>query len=905
MGWRIGVDIGGTFTDVAVLDEASGRVGIAKVSTTPRDFGAAVIEGTRTAMDEYRIAPETVTLISHATTIVTNALLESKGANVALVATRGFRDVLELRRSARADLYDLFQNAPSVLVPRRQRLEISERIDAQGAVVTPLDEAELDALVASIRGLDGVEAVAVCLVFSFLNDTHEKRIGERLRAALPDLPIFLSSEILPEIREFERTSTTAVCAYVGPVLTSYLERLETALGELDLPALHVMGSNGGVLDVASALRMPAAAVESGPAAGVIAAQRLGDQLGRANLISFDMGGTTAKASLIENGRIETTSEYEVGGQGNVGRWLHGTGHPIRVPVIDLAEVSAGGGSIAWLDPGGALRVGPASAGAEPGPACYGRGGDRPTVTDANVVLGHLSRTHLLGGQLPIDAAAAAEAVRAQVADPLGQGVMEAAAGIVSVVNHGMAEALRIVSVERGHDAREFSLAAFGGAGPVHAAALAEELDIPEVIVPPIPGGFSALGLVATDLRRDWSHTFYSPIESIELDALNRRLEELEREAETMLRGAGVPEKDRVIERAADCRYTKQAYGAHRSPRERDDHPRHPGRARPRVPRPAPSDLRPREPGRVGPDGQRAGDRDRPDAAGRVPRPPGGGVGSGHSRAGRVGAGSLVRGAGPMSDRRPVRPSRGAFRSRGGRYGKVRRECGRKRAGRPARPAHRGGDGLHRRGTARLDRRPRRAGLHPDDEERADRGRLRAETEQDRKRRERSGMSETKASPDPAGTSRGNGRTGGNGAARPAGTRTDAATFEVVKNSLYAVAEEMKVVLAKTAYSPILKVAGDYSCGVFDAAGNMVAQGPDLPIHLGLDAGRGARGGPCVGRHRSRATSSSTTTRTSEARTYRTSTSCLPRSSMAPCSDSAACARTGRMSGAPPRAATAP
>ena len=559
MGWRMGVDIGGTFTDVAVLDEASGRVGVAKVSTTPHDFGAAVIEGASAAMDEYRIDPKAVSLLSHATTIVTNALLEAKGANVALLATRGFRDVLEIRRSARADLYDLFQDAPAVLVPRRRRFEITERIDAQGEVVTGLDESELDALVEAIRGLDDVQAVAVCLMFSFLNDVHERRIGERLRAALPDLPVFLSSEVLPEIREFERMSTTAVCAYVGPVLTSYLQRLAAALADLDLPALHVMGSNGGVLDVAEALRMPAAAVESGPAAGVIAAQRLGDQIGRANLISFDMGGTTAKASLIENGRIETTSEYEVGGQGNVGRWLHGTGHPIRVPVIDLAEVSAGGGSIAWIDPGGALRVGPASAGAEPGPACYGRGGDRPTVTDANVVLGRLSRTHLLGGRLPIDASAAEAAVRTHVADPLGLGVMEAAAGIVSVVNHGMAEALRIVSVERGHDAREFSLVAFGGAGPVHAAALAEELDIPEVVIPTIPGGFSALGLVATDLRRDWSHTFYSPVESIDPKALDQRLAELERAAQAMLRDAGIPKPDRVVERAADCRYTKQAY----------------------------------------------------------------------------------------------------------------------------------------------------------------------------------------------------------------------------------------------------------------------------------------------------------------------------------------------------------
>ena len=558
MGWRIGVDIGGTFTDVAVLDEESGRAGIAKVLTTPRDFGAAVVDGIRAAMGEYGIDAASVSLVSHATTIVTNALLEGKGADVALITTEGFRDVLELRRSARADLYDLFQNAPAVLVPRRRRFEVAERIDAQGEVVAPLDEAGLDTVVERIRGLD-VEAVAVCLMFSFLNDAHERRVGERLRAALPGLPVFLSSEVLPEIREFERTSTTAVCAYVGPVLASYLDRLEAALAKLRLPSLYVMGSNGGVFDVPEALKMPAGAVESGPAAGVIAAQRMGRQLGRANLISFDMGGTTAKASLIEDGRIETTSEYEVGGEGNVGRWLHGTGHPIRVPVIDLAEVSAGGGSIAWLDPGGALRVGPQSAGAEPGPACYGQGGTRPTVTDANVVLGYLSRTHLLGGRLSIDAAASEAAIREHVADPLGLDVAEAAAGIVRVVNNSMAEALRIVSVERGHDAREFSLAAFGGAGPVHAAALAEELGIAEVIVPPIPGGFSALGLVATDLRRDYAHTFYARIDDVDLDALNRRLAELEAAARTMLENAGLPEADRSIERSADCRYTRQAY----------------------------------------------------------------------------------------------------------------------------------------------------------------------------------------------------------------------------------------------------------------------------------------------------------------------------------------------------------
>src|SRR6185369_2358571 len=386
-----------------------------------------------------------------------------KGARTALVTTRGCRDVLELRRSARASLYDLFQDAPAVLVPRHLRLEVGERVDAQGQVVVPLDPRDVDAAIDFIRRHD-VDAIAVCLLFSFLNDAHERVIGERLRAAFPDRPVFLSSEVLPEIREFERTSTTAVCAYVGPILKSYLARLEYAVTGMGLPAPWVMGSSGGVFSVSEGLRMPAMAVESGPAAGVIAAALIGRQRGLANVISFDMGGTTAKANLIERGEITTTSEYEVGGGGNVRRWLHGTGHPVRVPVIDLAEVSAGGGSIAWIDPGGVLRVGPESAGAEPGPVCYGQGGARPTVTDADLVLGYLNPVALLGGALPVDLGRARAAIEREIAKPLGLGVIEAAAGVADVVNAGMAGALRIVSVERGHDPREFTLVAFGGAG---------------------------------------------------------------------------------------------------------------------------------------------------------------------------------------------------------------------------------------------------------------------------------------------------------------------------------------------------------------------------------------------------------------------------------------------------------
>ena len=558
MAWRIGVDIGGTFTDVALVEENSGRIAVAKVLTTPPDFGAGVMQGLQEGLSRHGIAAADTALLSHATTVVTNALLEGKGADAAFVATRGFRDVLELRRSARSDLYDLFQDGPSVLIPRRRRFEITGRIGAAGEEVAPLAEDEVPALVEAIRA-SGAATVAVSLMFSFLNDSHERRLGELLRAALPGVRVFLSSEVLPEIREYERASTTAVCAYVGPLLEGYLERLGAATAAMGLPPLHVMGSSGGVLDVAECLRMPAAAVESGPAAGVVAAALVGRQLGLPNVLSFDMGGTTAKASVIVGGEVAVTAEYEVGGAGNAKRWIAGTGHPIRVPVVDLAEVSAGGGSIAWIDPGGSLKVGPHSAGAAPGPAAYGRGGTRPTVTDANIVLGYLDGASLLDGELPIDRAAAERAIAEHVAAPLGLGVPEAAARIVEVVNANMCEALRIVSVERGHDPQEFSLMAFGGAGPVHAAFLAEELAVPEVVVPPAPGAFSALGLVATDLRRDFARTLYAALDSAEPARIAAVLGAMEAEGSAMLDTAGVPPERRALQRSADCRYRRQAY----------------------------------------------------------------------------------------------------------------------------------------------------------------------------------------------------------------------------------------------------------------------------------------------------------------------------------------------------------
>jgi N-methylhydantoinase A len=558
MVWRLGVDIGGTFTDVALVEESSGRIGVAKVPTTPADLAQGVLHALASAMSRYQVAPAEVALLSHATTVVTNAILEEKGARAALITTRGFRDVLELRRSVRANLYDLFQDAPSSLIPRRRRFEITERIGADGAIVAPLRESEIDELIAALKTAR-IDAIAVSLMFSFLNPEHERRLGARLRAVLPEIPIYLSSDVLPEIKEFERTSTTAVCAYVGPILASYLARLEQATKSRALPPLYLMGSNGGILEAAEAMAMPAMAVESGPAAGVVAAALVARQTGRRNLLSFDMGGTTAKASLIRDGRYQTTPEYEVGGGSSMMRSMNGTGHPVRVPVIDLAEVSAGGGSIAWIDRAGSLRVGPKSAGAHPGPACYPNGGIEPTVTDCNLLLGYLDQGSLLGGDLPIDLAAATAAVRSRLAEPLGVDVRTAAAAVIDIVNHAMAEVLKIVSVQRGHDPRDFVLAAFGGAGPLHAAALASELGVAEVICPPIPGAFSALGLVGTDLKRDYVQTLFVTTDVADPAAVEAAFVALERKGSAMLDRAGIAAEHRRFERAVDARYPRQSY----------------------------------------------------------------------------------------------------------------------------------------------------------------------------------------------------------------------------------------------------------------------------------------------------------------------------------------------------------
>ena len=558
MGIRVGIDIGGTFTDLAFVDEETAETGVLKVASTPGDYAAGVMQALKALADDRGVSAGAISFLSHATTVVTNAILESKGARAALITTRGFRDVLEIRRQARAQLYNMFQPPPATLIPRHLRLEVSERVDAQGQVRTRLAEDELSEVIAFLENHQ-VQAVAVCLLFSFLNPGHERAIGEAVRRALPGVRVFLSSEVLPEVREYERTSTTAVCAYVAPVLEGYLNRLTRFLEQDAYPPLYLMGSGGGVSTVDEGLRMPAMFVESGPAAGVIATAALGNALSLSRLVSFDMGGTTAKASLIDDGQVSVTTEYEVGGGGNLRRWLQGTGHPIKVPVVDLSEVSAGGGSIAWVDDGGGLRVGPQSAGAAPGPACYGGGGQEPTVTDADVVLGYLNARHLLGGKLALSPDRAAEAIQQRVGDRLGLDTVAAAQGIVDIVNASMANAIRMISVERGYDPRSLTLVAFGGAGPVHAGRLAEELDIATVVVPPNPGVFSAVGLVSSDLKRDYVRTHFAALDQDVLAPIREGYRQMEREAEDMLARSGIDRERWEVRHSMDLRLVHQAY----------------------------------------------------------------------------------------------------------------------------------------------------------------------------------------------------------------------------------------------------------------------------------------------------------------------------------------------------------
>lgn len=498
--FRIGADVGGTFTDVILLS-ATGALWSHKLPSTPPHFEEAVLQGIDHVLRAAGITGDPVTAVAHGTTVATNAVLEQRGAPTALITTTGFRDVLELRRIRAPQLYDLFFDKPAPLVERWLRFEVSERMAADGRVLRPVAEAELWAIEEQLRQT-AVQAVAVCLLHAYAYPAHEQQIGAFLREHLPHLHVSLSSDVLRERREYERTATTVVNAYVQPVMQRYLRDLHTGLQRHGIAApLLIMQSAGGLAPEAEAAQRPVYVLESGPAAGVLATAAMARRLQIANLISFDMGGTTAKAAMIEGGALTYSAEYEVGASlSSSNRLVGGGGELIRAPTIDIAEVGAGGGSLAYLDRAGGLRVGPQSAGALPGPACYGRGGVQPTVTDANVVLGYIRPGPLADGKVIVDLEAARRAVYDHIAKPLGLDLLQAAEGIHQIANARMMRALRAVSTERGRDPRDFAFLAFGGSGPVHAAGLARELVIDRVLIPPLPGLFSALGLLFSGIE---------------------------------------------------------------------------------------------------------------------------------------------------------------------------------------------------------------------------------------------------------------------------------------------------------------------------------------------------------------------------------------------------------------------
>jgi N-methylhydantoinase A len=560
MSYRLGIDIGGTFTDAILWDDAGGAPRIAKVPSTPHDPSEGFLAAARQIVNAAGLTSGEVELIVHGTTVATNAIIEGKTARTAFVTTRGFRDLLEIQRQIRPSLYDLQFEKPPPLVPRNLCFEVAERLDAGGAVLQPLDETEVQRIASALRQA-GVASVAVCFLHAYRNPAHEQRAGAILRAALPQASVSLSSEVAPEFREYFRASTTVVNAAVRPVVEQYLSAIEQRLRTDGFVApLLVMQSNGGVLTATSGRERPVFMVESGPAAGVIAAAYLAECLGRRDVMAFDMGGTTAKAGLVRDGAPSVTKDYEVGARAVAGTGAaRGSGYPIRTPVIDLVEIGAGGGSIAWVDSGGALRVGPQSAGADPGPACYGRGGTEPTVTDANLVLGRLAPDNFLGGALQLDVAAAWRAVEQRCAQPLGLGIVAAAHGIVEIANAAMTNALHLVSVQRGHDPRDFALIAFGGAGPLHANRLAAELHVPLTVVPSSPGITSALGLLATDLVHDYSRTLHRPTMAVDPQEVEQGFQVLEGEGRRVLEQDGVPPGNIAFRRYLEMRYAGQSF----------------------------------------------------------------------------------------------------------------------------------------------------------------------------------------------------------------------------------------------------------------------------------------------------------------------------------------------------------
>jgi N-methylhydantoinase A len=553
--WQVGADIGGTFTDIVALSD-DGELRRAKVLTRHRGYAEAIVEGLAGLLEVEELA--VTDRVTHGTTIATNAILEQSEANIGLITTKGFRDVLELRRARRPSLYDLAWRPPTPLVPRERRLELDERLAADGTVVREVTSEALEACIDQLEKA-GVIAVAVCLLNSYANPAHEEQVAERVRRRLPQVDVTVSSALAPEIKEYERTSTTVVNAFLLPVIQRYVRELANALHEIRIVApLEIMQSDGTTASADSTADRPFRIIESGPAAGVVAAAALAKELDRRRVIAFDMGGTTAKASLVDDFRAGLTDELEVGDSLTRGAGLtRGSGYTVRSPCIDLTEVGAGGGSIAWVDDGGTLRVGPASAGSDPGPACYGLGGTEATVADAHVVLGYLNPSAIAGGSKDIAPDLARDAIGV-IAGRLGLSLLDAAYGIYEIASAQMQRAVRGVSVERGRDPREYSLVAFGGAGGLHAAAMAAELEMREVVVPIAPGLFSSLGLLFSDVAATRLTNHRAPLAPETMAALRETVDRLAARARTALREELAAVGDIVSEVSVALRYVGQS-----------------------------------------------------------------------------------------------------------------------------------------------------------------------------------------------------------------------------------------------------------------------------------------------------------------------------------------------------------
>jgi N-methylhydantoinase A len=557
--YRVSVDVGGTFTDLVAMEEETGWILNIKVPTEPKTPERGVLKALQRFLEDRD--PANVGLVGHATTIATNALfgqIDLGLPRTALVTTAGFRDILEIGRQRRAEVYNLFFQRPPMLAERKDRYMVRERVDHKGNVLTPLNEEDLREAIDEIRS-NGIESVAIGFLNSYANPIHEEKALRVLSEALPDIPLTASSKVSSGYREYERFSTAVVNASLIPIIRTYISQLASELKGLRVDSpLYVMQSNGGMAASEVVSGKPATIVESGPASGVIASAWLGELLGRDKVISFDMGGTTAKAGTVRGMAPEVVQEYEVAGKVHMGRLLKGSGYPVSFPFIDLAECSAGGGTIAWADKAGGLNVGPVSAGADPGPACYGKGGRDLTITDANLFLGRLNPGSLLGGEMEIKPELAGEAAK-RLGDNLGMEPEETAASVVRVADSIMSQILRIVSVERGFDPRRFTLVAFGGAGPMHACSLAGGLEIDEIVVPPNPGMFSALGLLTADLFHDFSRALITRVEKADAGEVEARFEEMEAEGRETLSSENVAPGEMRLRRQMDLRYYGQSY----------------------------------------------------------------------------------------------------------------------------------------------------------------------------------------------------------------------------------------------------------------------------------------------------------------------------------------------------------